>query len=302
MAGIGPPEAHGTVTTMVTEHPQGRPAFIPPGWYESLEYAVTEQLVSAWLTGPTGCGKTTAVERLAAARGKRLFSWQAHSDSTVEEVRGQQGLRDGSTFFQDGPLVRAVREGGWLVAEEVNLCRPGVVTYLNTVLDDTRLIVIPETGEELRVPDDFLAFFCVNECGYSGTRQMNAALKDRCRVIECNYLPPETEAKALRLRLRERYGVEIARIDAQRVAETAELIREARSRGSVDFDLSFRTLVLWADDAYRRTQCLERSFRDVVLPKVGDPTDSGPQRDTLLEIARVRLDAGESSRKWAAVV
>jgi MoxR-like ATPase len=202
----------------------------------------------------------------------------------VEELRGAMGLRNGNSLFVPGPVTRAVQESRYLLFEECNLCRPGVAAWLNTVIEDDGILSIPETGEMIPVPDDFRCFLCFNE-GYAGTRELNEALKDRCRVIFCDYWPKDQEMILLKTKL-----PNVADIDASRVIDVANAIRTARREGSVEFDFSLRTLVQWLTDAYERTVVLLESFREVVLPKVGDPLAHEPQHQAMTEIARLVLD------------
>jgi hypothetical protein len=78
--------------------------------------------------------------------------------------------------------------------------------------------------------------------------------------------------------------------DLHRMVKAANSIREARRKGAIDFDFSLRTLVQWGADADHRSQDLLESFKAVVLPKVGDPHEYGPQHEALLELARLAIE------------
>lgn len=235
------------------------------------------------LTGPRGTGKTTAVKLVAQRRGKKLVIIPCHADMTTEELRGTPGLKNGNSTFNHSPLVTAARNGDWVLLDEANLARPGVTAWMNNILDEDGIISIPETGEEFPVAEGFRAFLCFN-AGYQGTRGLNQALVDRCRVIYCSYWPEREEKKLLAARL-----PRLRDIDLTRMLRVANGIREARRKGSVDFDFSLRSLIQWGVDADQRTQDLNESFRAVVLPKVGDPLEYGPQHEALVELANLLL-------------
>ena len=65
----------------------------------------------------------------------------------------QQPLADyhfsvqGKLVFQDGPLVTAMREGHWVILDELNLAPTDILEALNRVLDDNRELYIPETQD-----------------------------------------------------------------------------------------------------------------------------------------------------------
>ena len=52
--------------------------------------------------------------------------------------------------FHDGPLVTAMREGHWIILDELNLAPTDILEALNRVLDDNRELFIPETQEVIR--------------------------------------------------------------------------------------------------------------------------------------------------------
>jgi midasin (ATPase involved in ribosome maturation) len=255
--------------------------FMPP-FLAELETALGGS-VGVMLDGPRGSGKTSAAKIAASRLGRGLQLVQGHADLTVEELRGTPGLEAGSSTFLPGPVVRAAREGQILLFDEVNMCRPGVTAWLNNVLDDQGEVSIPETGERFPVSEDFRAILCFNS-SYQGTRPINEALVDRCRVIFCDYWPEEAEVALLAAKL-----PGLAKIDLKRMVQIAGAIRTARRQGRVDFDFSLRSLYQWGYDAHIRTQSLADSFRSVIFPKVGDPSEVGPQHAALMELARLIL-------------
>ena len=68
------------------------------------------------LKGPTGCGKTRFVAHMAARLGLPLYTVACHDDLTAADLTGRYLLKGGETVWTDGPLTRAVREGGDLLS------------------------------------------------------------------------------------------------------------------------------------------------------------------------------------------
>lgn len=260
----------------------GSPSLVTPAFYSELDSAVICGF-HVMLMGPRGTGKTTAIKSLAARSGKRLHVIQVHADFTTEELRGEPGLADGNSTFQHSPVVDAAEQGDWVLLDEANLGRAGVTAWMNNVLDEDGIISIPATGEQIPVAKGFRAFFCFN-AGYQGTRELNQALLDRCRVIYCDYWLPDQEIAYLK-----RHVSNLNAADMQRIVKVAAAIREGRRKGVIDFDCSIRTLHQWAADADHRTQDLLESFKAVVLAKVGDPQEYGPQHAALLEVAKLAI-------------
>ena len=60
-------------------------------------------------------------------------------------------------MFHDGPLVTAMREGHWIILDELNLASSDILEALNRVLDDNRELFIPETQETIKAKDGCVA-------------------------------------------------------------------------------------------------------------------------------------------------
>jgi MoxR-like ATPase len=250
---------------------------------------------------------------MAARRlGKKLHQIQGHADLMIEDLRGNPGLKAGNSTFTYSPVVEAARAGEILVFEEPNLCRPAATAWLNNAFDQPGKISIPETGECLPVHPEFRAILCFN-AGYQGTRQINEALIDRCRVINCDYWPERDEIALLQAKIDGKMN-EIALLQAKidgkmnelsqprlleaeirQMVRFANAIREARRRGVLDFDFSIRSLDQWGIEASLTKQeeptqnYLLKSLLAVIPPKLGNPIEAGPQYTALLEIAKLYL-------------
>jgi MoxR-like ATPase len=236
------------------------------------------------LMGPRGSGKTTAARLAARAFGRGLTRVQGHADLAVEELRGYPELRNGESAFRPGPVADCVRGGHFLLFDEANLVRPGVGAWLNGLLDEDGELALPEVGQQVAVPPEFRAVLYFNGGGYAGTRDLCESLLDRCVVIDCDYWPEDRERRLVRDRV-----PWLRAVDLDRMFGVVRAVRAARDEGTIDFDFSVRTVVQWGRDADLRTQDLYASFRDVVLPKVGDRAQARAQREALDEIARTLL-------------
>lgn len=80
-----------------------------------FEMAQANQL-PVLLKGPTGCGKTRFVEHMAARLGLPLHTVACHDDLSAADLIGRYLLKGGETVWVDGPLTRAVREGGFAIS------------------------------------------------------------------------------------------------------------------------------------------------------------------------------------------
>ena len=112
--------------------------------------------LSLLLKGPTGCGKTRFVEHMAARLNLPLYTVACHDDLSAADLIGRYLLKGGETVWVDGPLTRAVREGGICYLDEVVEARKDVTVVLHPLTDDRRRLLIDRTGEELKAPASFM--------------------------------------------------------------------------------------------------------------------------------------------------
>jgi len=71
-----------------------------------------------------------------------------------------------------GVLVEAMRQGHWIILDELNLAPTDVLEALNRVLDDNRELFIPETQETVRAHPHFMLFATQNPPGLYGGRKV----------------------------------------------------------------------------------------------------------------------------------
>ena len=87
------------------------PFYKPQGNEVTLfEYAWRHRLPML-IKGPTGCGKTRFIQYMAAQLGRPLYTVACHDDLTAADLVGRHLIGDHGTYWSDGPLTRAVREG-----------------------------------------------------------------------------------------------------------------------------------------------------------------------------------------------
>ena len=89
-----------------------------------------------------------------------------HAHPDVQEYLGTYVSNAmGNLVFQEGPLVTAVRNGSWVVLDELNLAPSEVLEMLNRLLDDNRELMIPDTQEIIKPHPDFAIFATQNPTG-----------------------------------------------------------------------------------------------------------------------------------------
>ena len=111
---------------------------------ELFEFAWRNKL-PLLIKGPTGCGKTRFVSHMAAKLNLPLYTVACHDDLTASDLVGRHLIGDGETIWNDGPLTRAVREGGICYLDEVVEARKDTTVVLHPLADDRRMLPIDKT-------------------------------------------------------------------------------------------------------------------------------------------------------------
>ena len=102
---------------------------------------------------------------------------------------------DAEFIWKDGPLTKAIRYGYVGIIEELGFGRPGVLGKINSLLDESRQIDLPN-GEVLKAHPNFRLIATTN-IGYEGTNRLNKALVNRFEICKKFVDLDEKEAKAI---------------------------------------------------------------------------------------------------------
>ena len=104
------------------------------------------------IEGPPGASKTTMLKAITAEWGIPLMFVEGNADLTPSRLIGHHNparvLREDYTAdnFVEGPLVAAMRAGGFLYIEEFNRAPEDTLNTLLTAMAD-RCVTIPRVGE-----------------------------------------------------------------------------------------------------------------------------------------------------------
>lgn len=148
------------------------------------------------LTGGTGVGKTAGIKCLASYTGNPLVRVNLHDNTDELELFGgyKPNPKGPGFVWQDGLVTSAVRNGYWLLLDELNLAEPAVLERLNALLDGDDFVVLTEKsdGEVVRSHPDLRVFATMNPSSYEGRKDLSAAMMDRFKKkIWVDQLPPE---------------------------------------------------------------------------------------------------------------
>ncbi len=161
------------------------------------------------LVGPTGCGKSTLIEQLAARLNWPVVRVAASGGLTESDLLGEWTVRDGETVYNYGFLPRAMKMGAICLIDEIDGIEPSVAFSIHQVMEARGKLVLLQNGGEIIEPhESFRLVTTANSLGhgdetglYAGIKVLNAAFLDRfASVFEMSYMPPLLEAQIIRNR------------------------------------------------------------------------------------------------------
>ena len=86
------------------------------------------------IQGETSVGKTSLIMWLARASGNRCVRVNNHEHTDLQEYIGCYAAdTNGKLVFKEGVLVEAMRQGFWIILDELNLAPSDVLEALNRV-------------------------------------------------------------------------------------------------------------------------------------------------------------------------
>ena len=214
------------------------------------------------LKGPTGCGKTRFVEHMAARLGLPLHTVACHDDLSAADLIGRHLLKGGETDWVDGPLTRAVRQGGICYLDEVVEARKDVTVVLHPLTDDRRRLVIDRTGEELAAPASFMLVASYNPGYQSILKKLKPSTRQRFVSIGFDFPDPATETAVL--------GAETG-LDPARAGALVRLAGHIRKLSGMDLEEGVSTrLLVYAGTLIAGGMAVDRALETAIVAPLSD--------------------------------
>lgn len=140
--------------------------------------------VNALLVGPAGTGKTQAAINAAEACGLPFYMLSVGPQTSKSDIIGYP---DSNRNYFETMFVKAYRDGGVFLLDEIDAGNAGVLTILNAALSGS---CMPTPIGMLSRHPDFIVIAAANTFGhgadrqYVGRNQLDAATLDRFATIE----------------------------------------------------------------------------------------------------------------------
>lgn len=256
----------------------------------NLVRATSTRRFPVLLQGPTSSGKTSMIEYLARISGNKFVRINNHEHTDLQEYLGTYvSGPDGRLQYQEGILVHALREGYWIILDELNLAPTDVLEALNRLLDDNRELLIPETQQVVRPHENFMLFATQNPPGvYGGRKVLSRAFLNRFLELHFDDIPDDELETILRERsqIAPSFCTKIVAVYKKlSILRQSERLFEQKNSFA-----TLRDLFRWAfRDADDREQLAVNGFL-LLAERVRRPEERDAVKRVIEEVMKVRID------------
>ena len=230
-----------------------------------LADVVAQRRLPLMLKGPTGCGKTRFVQRLAYRLRRPLITVACHEDLTASDLVGRYLLKGEETVWIDGPLTLGVKHGAIVYLDEIVEARKDTTVVVHPLSDDRRFLPIEKRGQVVEAVDDFMLVISYNPGYQSVLKELKQSTKQRFIAIEFTYPPAEIETKIVE------HEACVSMDVAQKLVKLGGKVRNLRNHG-LEEGVSTR-LLIYAGALIRQGVTPERACDAAVLKPITDDSD-----------------------------
>jgi MoxR-like ATPase len=223
--------------------------YVPFGNYKDLEQiVVSKQFYPAYVSGPTGNGKSTSIEQICAKHRRPLIRINLNSQTDEDQLVGTKTLIDGNVEIVEGPVVIAMRLGIPLLLDEIDAGSANALLCLQPILEGKPFYY--KLKNEMIYPAlGFNMFATANTKGkgsddgrYIGTNVLNEAFLERFAVTFNQEYPDAKVEMKIVMNLMKSYGCVDEKF-ADTMVKWADAIRRTFDSGGVDETITTRRLI-----------------------------------------------------------
>lgn len=199
-------------------------------WHAVVTGAKTRPAANLIFVGPSGSGKTDGARYLAALVGLPFTKVDAASMTDPEawfgtrEIVVENGVA--VTRYLPSAFVESIQKPGLTLIDEVTRVRDEHRNVLLPLLDATRSVMNPLTGEVIqRHPQNFIVMAGNVGLHFTGTNAIDPAFLTRALTVEFDYIDSETEQRVVR---------DASGCDAEAALVFVKFANETRAKAKVD--------------------------------------------------------------------
>jgi len=198
------------------------------------------------IIGPKGTGKTTLVREYAIRKSKNLQSINFSLRTRESHLVGTKSLTDGNIGFDEGILVKSMKEGNILYLDEINAAEADVLLRLDEALDDRRQLILKESsGEIIKAKDSWFVISTINPLTHVGTKELPPQILSRFPVrVRLDYPPEDIEYQIIKRHVKNPNEAEVLQgIKLANVLRQASAVEELYYSPSIRETIAFAKLI-----------------------------------------------------------
>jgi len=198
------------------------------------------------IIGPKGTGKTTLVREYAMRKSKNLQSINFSLRTRESHLVGTKSLTDGNIGFDEGILVKSMKEGNILYLDEINAAEADVLLRLDEALDDRRQLILKESsGEIIKAKDSWFVVSIINPLTHVGTKELPPQILSRFPVrVRLDYPPEDIEYQIIKRHVKNPNEAEVLQgIKLANVLRQASAVEELYYSPSIRETIAFAKLI-----------------------------------------------------------
>jgi len=217
-------------------------------WNNAFEIIDTafEKGLFVIIIGPKGTGKTTLVREYAIRKSKNLQSINFSLRTRESHLVGSKTLTDGNIGFDEGILVKSMKEGSILYLDEINAAEADVLLRLDEALDDRRQLILKESGGEIiKAKDSWFVVSTINPLTHVGTKELPPQILSRFPVrVRLDYPPEDIEYQIIKRHVKNPNEAEVLQgIKLANVLRQASAVEELYYSPSIRETIAFAKLI-----------------------------------------------------------
>lgn len=223
--------------------------YVPFGNYRDLDNIIKSGIFyPAFISGPTGNGKSTMIEQICATRKRPLIRINFNKMTDEDQLIGTKTLTDGNVEIVEGPLLIAMRTGTTILLDEIDAGNANTIMCLQPILEG-KPYYFKLKNEIIYPKDGFNIIATANTKGkgsedgrYIGTNVLNEAFLERFAVTFNQEYPPARVEMKIVVNVMESLNC-LNDTFADTLVKWAGAIRKTFEDGGVDELITTRRLI-----------------------------------------------------------
>lgn len=156
-----------------------------------------EEKIPLMIKGPTGCGKSRFVEKMAKELNLEIIQVACNEETSAIDLQGRYVIQSGNTIWQDGPATTAVKNGYILYLDEISEAKEDVIVVIHPLADHRRELYLDKKNEKIKAHNNFMLVASYNPEYQNKIKDLKTSTKQRFITLQFNYPSENIESEII---------------------------------------------------------------------------------------------------------